>query len=165
MNNIINILIFLSIAINCNKVYSQPILKNEHNFTDSSYENSLNSVLNHNPQMTSLNAEWYFRGWHPTPFGPEVHAFIDRDTMIGNKYCTIMSLEIAHTYIPGSDIIFYEENHQVYFFQDNQFYRLFDFSSNLQIGDTIEYYIPNNGNLYDFSSGQGLMQEIENHIF
>lgn len=78
-------------------------------------------------------------------------ASINRDTIIESEYYTIMTLAINNQSINESEIILFEENDIVYFYENNSKMKFLDFSENLQIGDTIEYNLPANIELYNIS--------------
>ncbi len=104
------------------------------------------------------DAKWFF-----TPhaaFGPQdelVQIEVVRDTLIGDRVCSILGVYRQNEFLSGSEVVvFYEkENEKVYFVEEDEFKLLFDFSPDFFIGDTISYHLPNNLEYYDISSSSG----------
>jgi len=103
------------------------------------------------------NAKWCYSQWSLNPNQDLAQIEIIGDTLIGNRLCSVMGLYNEDVFVEGSQLIcFYEEENEfVYFYEDEEFKLLYDFSFSVLPGDTVEYFLPTNFNLYDISSGQG----------
>ncbi|MEZ4911869.1 MAG: T9SS type A sorting domain-containing protein [Saprospiraceae bacterium] len=64
------------------------------------------------------------------------------DTMIQNRLCHIIGVFSDGVYIPESEIIVYDSDDKMYFFEDNDWKLIYDFTAKL--GDTIQYSISKN---------------------
>jgi len=103
-------------------------------------------------------AEWYYTPWS-IDFQDRLSKIeIIGDTLIENKVCAILGLYQEEEFVEGSElIVFYEGvDGKVYFYENEAFMVLYDFSSSVMPGDTVEYYLPSNFELYDISSSNGL---------
>jgi len=99
-------------------------------------------------EYAPLGAEWHYR----SQGGRSYISKIESDTFIENRLCTKMSLYVEDEYVPEADIIFHERHDSIFFYENNAFFLIFDFSENVSIGDTIKYYLPQNINNYVISS-------------
>lgn len=52
------------------------------------------------------------------------------------------------TLVDGSKLVLKKNNDKVYFYEDEEWWFTLDLSTNTQDGDTIEYYIPKNANIF-----------------
>lgn len=100
--------------------------------------------------------------WYYTPWSPEkretLHKIeVVRDTTLGNRVCSVLSVTEDGRYVPESElIVFYEwQREEVYFYEDEKWKKLFDFSWSVGPGDTVEFYLPQNFMYYDISSSKG----------
>lgn len=89
--------------------------------------------------------------WHYTPWREGSSEFLHkievvRDTTLGNRVCSVLGVTENGQYIPESElIVFYEwQREEVYFYEDEQWKKLFDFSWSVGPGDTVEFYLPQN---------------------
>jgi len=101
------------------------------------------------------DAKWFYAA-----FGPQnelVKIEVVGDTLIGDRVYAILGVYRQNEFLPSSElIVFYgEENEKVYFFEEDEFKLLFDFSPSFMIGDTISYQLPSNLEYYDISSSSG----------
>ena len=130
------------------------------------WENDYKEDKNQNfDQVMTDSCKWLVDDakWFYTPhaaFGPQdelVKIEVVGDTLIGDRVCSIVGAYRQNQFLPGSDLtVFYEEeNEKVYFFEEDEFKPLFDFSTSFFLGDTISYYIPENLEYYDISSSSG----------
>lgn len=94
-----------------------------------------------------IGAKWHFQNECPTPAHIDNCGFytieVNRDTTINGNLCTILEKDTG-IIVPEAQLIIWEDNNKVYFFENNQFKLLFDF--NLNAGDTLTYRIPHNYN-------------------
>jgi hypothetical protein len=100
-----------------------------------------------------LNAKWYFQDYsiNSNELVSFYKASVDRDTIIENRYTTILSLTIDSISISQADILINEQGNKVYFYEDGVFKLLFDF--NLNVGDTLVFNFPKNCQYYDITCG------------
>ena len=103
-----------------------------------------------------LGAEWIYRAWHVSPYGTINIVRVTSDTIIDGKYCSKIQLYRNQELVQGSDLFFHEDQGLVSFYENGQFFPILDFSESVSVGDTIQYYLPENMNLYAIgSSGSG----------
>ncbi|MEE9439960.1 MAG: T9SS type A sorting domain-containing protein [Saprospiraceae bacterium] len=102
-------------------------------------------------------AEWYYTPWSETGIATLSKVEIIGDTLIGNQLCSILGVIEDDELIEGSVlVIFYNwASEHVYFYEDEQFKILYDFSLGVLPGDTLEFYLPQNYMFYDISSTEG----------
>lgn len=62
-----------------------------------------------------------------------------RDTLIEDRLCRIIGVTSGGQYFPESEIIEYSKDGKMYFYEDDEWRLLYDFTA--QIGDTVTYYI------------------------
>ena len=62
-----------------------------------------------------------------------------RDTLIGNKLCRIIGVASGGQYYPESEIIEYSKDGKMYFYEDDEWKLLYDFTA--QVGDTVSFHI------------------------
>ena len=110
------------------------------------------------------NAEWCYSQFSLDANQELAQVEIIGDTLIGNRLCSVMSLYDEGVLVEESRLVcFYEEENEfVYFYEDEEFRLLYDFSFSVLPGDTVEYFLPSNFNLYDISSGQGYAEPSGN---
>ncbi len=106
-------------------------------------------------EFAPLNAEWHYQKWsiNDDYFVDYYSAKAERDTMINGNYATILTYKANGTVIPDAEIIIREENSKVYFYENNSFKLLYDFT--LSVGDTLTFSVPQNFYYYDISCGPG----------
>ena len=101
-------------------------------------------------------AIWHFENYCETPAYMHDCGFYtieaDRDTTINGNLCTILIKDTGNI-VTDAQLIIWEDNGKVYFFENNQFKLLFDF--NLNVGDTLVYQIPSNYEHYNIICGGG----------
>ena len=96
-------------------------------------------------------AKWHFQNFSWGGSGSSYHTIeANRDTTINGNFCTILEKDTG-LIIPAAQLIIWEGNNKVYFFENNQFKLLFDF--NLNAGDTLTYHIPVNYIHYNLICG------------
>jgi len=103
------------------------------------------------------NANWFYSGWSNNPNQNVAQIIIRGDTTIGTRVCSILGIVKEGYLLEESSLVcFYEEvNELVYFYENDTFKLLYDFSFSLLPGDTVEYFLPSNFQYYDISSSQG----------
>lgn len=103
-------------------------------------------------------SEWYFEKWG-TPQSSEVAKIvIERDStnQVG-EYNIMEILDNNNSPVEGSQILLTSDDNKVFFLDQYGTEKLlFDFSYNLEVGDTVTYHLPQNANLYDISSNGGI---------
>ena len=106
------------------------------------------------------DAEWCYSQFSLNPNQDLAQVDIIGDTLVGNRLCSVMGLYDEGVMVAGSKLIcFYEEENEfVYFYEDEEFKLLYDFSFSVLPGDTVEYFLPRNFDVYDISSGQGFAE-------
>ena len=62
-----------------------------------------------------------------------------RDTLIGNRLCRIIGVTSGGKYFPESEIIEYSKDGKMYFYEDDEWKLLYDFTA--QVGDTVSFHI------------------------
>lgn len=62
-----------------------------------------------------------------------------RDTIIGDRLCRIIGVTTDGIYLPESEIAMYSKDGKMYFYEDDTWKLLYDFTAD--IGDTVTYYI------------------------
>ena len=70
-----------------------------------------------------------------------------RDTLIGDRLARIIGVTSGGTYYQESEIPFYEKDGKTYFYEDDGWWLLYDFTA--KEGDTITYYISGKFPYYD----------------
>lgn len=113
------------------------------------------NYLNAQDNYASVGSRWVYQKWDLFCNEVFVEVKSDRDTIIQDKLCSIVQLYENSSLVENSEIIFYSKNGLVYFFEENSFKLLYNFSPEVSEGDTITYYLPLNANLYDISSSNG----------
>jgi len=102
------------------------------------------SLLHAQTEFAPIGAEWYFSNWYFSYDDPITFSYIKtvRDTVIDNKYCTIIYLYNNNGQDFVTDLILHEYQGKVYFFESNEFKLFFDY--NINVGDTLAYRVPIN---------------------
>ncbi|MFT4533454.1 MAG: hypothetical protein ACJA1A_001132 [Saprospiraceae bacterium] len=102
-------------------------------------------------------SQWFFGKWG-LPLTSEIaQIIIEKDTITNSGYFQIMEiLDEDENSLEDSQVLLTSEDNRVYFIENSNLKLLFDFSYNLEIGDTATYYLPENANLYDISSNGGI---------
>lgn len=102
-------------------------------------------------------AKWFYTPWAIDFQDRLAKIDIIRDTLIGNRLCSVLGLFENDEFIENSDlIVFYErENEKVYFNENDSFKLMYDFSLSVLPGDTVEFYLPQKHMYYDISSSGG----------
>lgn len=100
-----------------------------------------------------LNAEWHFQKWsiNEEYIVDYYSAKAEHDTVINGNYATVLTYRFNGTIIPDAKIIVMEADGKVYFYEDNSFKLLYDFT--LSVGDTLTFSVPQNFHYYDISCG------------
>lgn len=100
-----------------------------------------------------LNAKWHFQNYsiNSNELVSFFTASVDNDTIIEDRYTTVLSLYEDGMLIPQADIYINEQEDKVYFYEDDDFKLIFDF--NLNVGDTLVFSIPKNSYYYDITCG------------
>jgi Secretion system C-terminal sorting domain len=62
-----------------------------------------------------------------------------RDTVIGDRLARVIGLYRGGTYMPESEIVLFSKSGKMYFYEDDTWKLLYDFTA--KVGDTITYYI------------------------
>ena len=62
-----------------------------------------------------------------------------RDTVIGDRLARVIGVYSGGTYLPESEIVVYSKSGKMYFYEDNTWKLLYDFTAN--VGDTVSYHI------------------------
>lgn len=104
-------------------------------------------------EFAPLNAEWHFQKWsiNDDYFVDYYSAKAEHDTVLNGNYSTILTYKENGTIIPDAEIIISEDNGKVYYFENNSFKLLYDFT--LAVGDTLTFSVPQNFHYYDISCG------------
>ncbi len=103
-------------------------------------------------------SQWYFEKWGIPQSSEVVKIVIEKDSINQfGEYKIMEILDDENSLVEGSQILLTSDDNKVFFLDQNGDERLlFDFSYNLEIGDTVSYYLPENANLYDISSNGGI---------
>jgi hypothetical protein len=117
----------------------------------------------HSQEFAPLHSQWHFQYWSIN--SDEIVTFysaqVNRDTIINNRYVTVLSLMQDNIIVPEADILVNEQNNRIYFFENDSFKLFFDF--NLVAGDTLTFSVPENYQFYDISCGN-VPDESETHL-
>ena len=106
-----------------------------------------------------VDSEWTYRQWG-LPSNSTVVKFSIIDA--GKTGKQLVRLTEDGEIMDGSEIDIWTEQDKVFYIDtDNQKRLMYDFSPSLAVGDTIEYWLPPNANMYDISSNGG-METISN---
>jgi len=100
-----------------------------------------------------LNAKWQFSNWHMTTEVPYSDAVVSKDTLIDDRYCTIINLFYNGAQNILTRVIIHEDEGKIFFYEDDEFKLFFDF--NLSIGDTLVYRVPANAAYFQTIGGGG----------
>ena len=76
-----------------------------------------------------------------------------RDTLIGDRLARIIGVTSGGVYYPESEVPFYEKGGKMYFYEEDDWRLLYDFTA--EVGDTVEYSISGKYAFYN------LLQVIE----
>lgn len=106
------------------------------------------------------NAEWCYSQWSLDPNQDLAQIEVVSDTLIDNRLCSILGLSDEGIFVEESRLIcFYDAvATQVFFYEQDEFKILYDFSPSLMIGDTVTFFLPSNYRFYDISSSQGAFE-------
>lgn len=97
-----------------------------------------------------VDAVWNYKNYRIDTYpNDNINVRVTSDTMIMNKYVTILDVFDNAEYIPEGKIYIHESDGRVYFYEDGGFKLLYDF--NLVAGDTLISNIPKNRMYYDFA--------------
>lgn len=97
-----------------------------------------------------LNTTWHYQDYRwDCSRNYFIKVQVERDTMIDDKYVTILEVYNNENHIPEGRLYIYEEDNRVFFYEEEEFKILYDF--NLSVGDTLLTHIPRNRTFYDFS--------------
>jgi len=110
-----------------------------------------------------LGSKWTYRQWGSADPDPlRIYRIVREDLIADDTYKILAELDNNNQPIAGTEIRLQTSRDQVFFLDDSDSLRLmYDFSTDLAVGDTVTYYLPSNANLYDISSNGG-MEEIRN---
>lgn len=107
-------------------------------------------------------SHWYYGDWSLTTTTNASEIAITRDSISTHGPRQILELlDEDGQAVAGSQVMLYGYDNKVFFDQNGSLMLLFDFSYDLNVGDTVTYYLPANANLYDNSSNGGI-EEIKN---
>ena len=103
-------------------------------------------------------SQWYFEKWGIPTSSEIAQIVIETDTINDfGQYNVMEILDGEENPVEGSQVLLTSEDNKVYFVDENGNHKLlFDFSYNLEVGDTVTYHLPENANLYDISSNGGM---------
>lgn len=98
-----------------------------------------------------LNATWNYEGHEIDCNGNHLKFTVEKEINIQDKDCSIIysykSSDINPTFVKTTDsLIVWENQNQVFFLENSNFYLLYDF--NAEIGDTITYFDPTNNGVF-----------------
>ncbi len=62
-----------------------------------------------------------------------------RDTLIGGRLARVIGAYYGGTYVPETEIVLYSKSGKMYFYEDNSWKLLYDFTAS--VGDTVTYHI------------------------
>ncbi len=113
----------------------------------------VSSLLHAQTEFAPIGAEWYFSNGYFADDDPITFSYIKtvRDTVIDNKYCTIIHLYNNNGQDFVTDLILHEYQGKVYFFESNEFKLFFDY--NINVGDTLTYRVPINAPNFQSNCG------------
>lgn len=111
-------------------------------------------------QWLKTNAEWCYSQWSLNPNQDLAQIDVVGDTLIDNRLCSILGLSDEGVFVEETRLIcFYDvDATQVFFYEQDEFKILYDFSPSLMIGDTVTFFLPSNFRFYDISSSQGAFE-------
>jgi hypothetical protein len=101
------------------------------------------------------NASWYYSPHSFTSQNEIQNIAVIGDTLIGNRHCSVLGIIEDDSIISNSELILFNSDTIVEFYENGEFKILFNFSSELMVGDTVDYFLPEQFNVYDISSGSG----------
>lgn len=102
-------------------------------------------------------AEWSYTPWGLTPAETTVQVNLIGDTLIDNRICSVLGFFDNDGFVAGSElIVFYDRvSAQVDYYEGEEFRKMYDFSPNVQTGDTLTFMLPQAVEFYDISSSGG----------
>ncbi len=100
-----------------------------------------------------LGTKWHYQEWHMNPSGPFSFSTVEviKDTIIDEKYSTVLHLYVNDAQNFAAEVIIHEEDNKIYFYENNEFKLLFDY--NLNKDDTLKYHLPSNAHLFEIGCG------------
>jgi len=92
-------------------------------------------------QWLKTNAEWCYSQWSLNPNQDLAQIDVVGDTLIDNRLCSILGLSDEGVFVEETRLIcFYDvDATQVFFYEQDEFKILYDFSPSLMIGDTVTF--------------------------
>jgi hypothetical protein len=111
------------------------------------------SITVFSQEFAPLNAKWHFDNCYFTDDDPRTFSIIKTvgDTVIDDKYSTIISLYKNNGQTLVTDLIIHENQGKVFFYEANKFKLFFDY--NLNEGDTLSYRVPLNAPYFQSNCG------------
>lgn len=111
------------------------------------------SMTCYSQEFAPLNAKWHFGNWYLPTEGPITYSVIKSasDTIIDDKYCTVIHLYDNNGVDFVTDLIVHEDQGKVYFYETEEFKLFFDY--NLNAGDTLAFRVPQNAVLFQSNGG------------
>lgn len=111
------------------------------------------SMTCYSQEFAPVNAKWHFQNYYLGFHEPITYSVIKsvRDTVIDEKYSTIIHLYDNNGVDFVTDLIVHEDQGIVYFFEHGEFKLFFDY--NLDVGDTLAYRVPLNAPLFQSNGG------------
>lgn len=115
---------------------------------------NLDVVMNLPMDTTDMDASttWYSSSFSGNFADGDCRLQIDitkafRDTIIGDRLCRVIGVTANNTYLTDSEVITYEKDNKLYFFEDGNWKLLYDY--NAEVGDTVSYSISKKYPYYD----------------
>ncbi|MFZ1702845.1 MAG: hypothetical protein WAT79_00785 [Saprospiraceae bacterium] len=92
---------------------------------------------------------WRKTNWYLGGTKPEIiQIFVDRDTIINDRFCRVLRAKFDDQVIEGSDLPVYNKGNKMFFYEEGQWWLLYDFSA--KQGDTVEFFLSKKTELFTF---------------
>ena len=103
-------------------------------------------------------SKWTYRQWGSADPDPiRTYRIVRLDFMNDDTYKILAEVDDNNNPIAATEVRLQTSRDQVFFLDETDTLRLlYDFSSDLAVGDIVTYYLPANANLYDISSNGGI---------
>lgn len=103
-------------------------------------------------------SKWTYRQWGSADPDPlRTYRIVRQDLINDDTYKILAEVDNNNNPIAATEVRLQTSRDQVFFLDETDTLRLlYDFSSDLEVGDIVTYYLPANANTYDISSNGGI---------
>jgi len=109
-------------------------------------------VAQESTNFAPVGAKWKYMEWSPTCDTIIFEVVSTQDTIIGIDSLRMLKAYRDGVFIEGSEILVTSIDDRVFFYENGEYFLLYDFSDDVEIGDTLEYFIPQNANLFEITT-------------